>query len=48
MLVAIDEPRCDSTNVCTGANEQKDNEKERLEVEKRRLAGAYQFEPSQK
>lgn len=37
LLVAIDEPRGDSADVGTGANEQKDNEQERLEIEKRRL-----------
>ena len=39
LLVTIDEPRGNSTDVRTGANEQEDNEQERLEIEKRRLSG---------
>ena len=37
LLVAVDEPRRDSTDVRTGAKKQEDNEQERLEIEKRRL-----------
>jgi hypothetical protein len=50
LLVTIDEPRGNSTDVRTGANEQEDNEQERLEIEKRRLCvcsgRACQFEPN--
>ena len=37
LLVAIDEPWCDSADVCTSANEQEDDEQKRLEIEKGRL-----------
>jgi len=37
LLVAIDEPWCDRADVCTGADEQKDDEQQGLEIEKRRL-----------
>jgi hypothetical protein len=34
LLVAIDEPRCDSADVRAGTDEQEDNEQKRLEIEK--------------
>ena len=37
LLVAIDEPWCDSADVCASANEQEDDEQKRLEIEKGRL-----------
>ena len=37
MLVAIDEPRCDSADVRTSTNEEEDDEQKGLEVEKGRL-----------
>ena len=39
LLVAMNEPRCDSADVCTSANEQENDEQKRLEVEKGRLYG---------
>lgn len=36
MLVAIDEPRCDSADVRASTDEQEDDEQKRLEVEKGR------------
>ena len=37
LLVAMNEPRCDSADVCTSANEQENDEQKRLEVERGRL-----------